>query len=94
MPLPLTSQVREVYEAAIEAQPPGDLPADAVRALCLRYAQLERKLGEVDRARAILIHGSHLANPRRDTEYWAAWNEFEVRHGNEDTFRDMLRIKR
>jgi hypothetical protein len=26
--------------------------------------------------------------------YWDAWNEFEVRHGNEDTFREMLRIKR
>ena len=22
------------------------------------------------------------------------WNEFEVKHGNEDTFREMLRIKR
>lgn len=26
--------------------------------------------------------------------YWKAWQEFEVRHGNEDTFREMLRIKR
>lgn len=26
--------------------------------------------------------------------YWKAWHDFEVRHGNEDTFREMLRIKR
>ena len=26
--------------------------------------------------------------------FWKAWQEFEVRHGNEDTFREMLRIKR
>ena len=30
----------------------------------------------------------------QDTEFWAAWNDFEVAHGNEDTFREMLRIKR
>ena len=27
-------------------------------------------------------------------KYWKEWQEFEVRHGNEDTFREMLRIKR
>ena len=26
--------------------------------------------------------------------FWKVWQEFEVRHGNEDTFREMLRIKR
>lgn len=26
--------------------------------------------------------------------FWKAWQDFEVRHGNEDTFREMLRIKR
>lgn len=26
--------------------------------------------------------------------YWKAWHEFEVHHGNVDTFREMLRIKR
>lgn len=65
-----------------------------MRQLCTRYAELERKLGEIDRARAILVHGSHLADPRNDKDFWLAWNDFEVRHGNEDTFREMLRIKR
>lgn len=55
---------------------------------------MECKLGEVDRARAIYMHASHLSNPRQDREFWDEWNAFEVKHGNEDTFREMLRIKR
>ncbi|DBA83327.1 TPA: hypothetical protein ACH3X2_006587 [Trebouxia sp. C0005] len=35
-----------------------------------------------------------MADPRRDTGFWADWNAFEVAHGNEDTFREMLRIRR
>lgn len=58
-------QVREIYESCIEAEPPNDLPDEDLRNLCVRYAQLERKLGEIDRARAIFVHGSHLADPRR-----------------------------
>ena len=59
-----------------------------------RYPQLERKLGEIDRARAILVHASGLADPRADPGFWAEWQSFEVAHGNEDTFREMMRIKR
>ena len=32
--------------------------------------------------------------PQIAKTFWKAWQEFEVRHGNEDTFREMLRIKR
>ncbi|GLT44768.1 hypothetical protein SLA2020_186450 [Shorea laevis] len=32
--------------------------------------------------------------PRTDGDFWNKWHEFEVQHGNEDTFREMLRIKR
>ena len=48
-------------------------------ACCLcRYAKLEKGLGEVDRARGIYIHASAMADPRRDTAFWADWNAFEV----------------
>lgn len=62
--------------------------------MCIKYAELERGLGEIDRARAIYIHASQLADPRSDGDFWSKWNDFEVQHGNEDTFREMLRIKR
>lgn len=86
--------MREIYEAAIEAQPPAALSDDDARTMCLRYAKLEQRLGEVDRARAIFVHGSSLANPRVHRDFWTDWNAFEVKHGNEETFREMLRIKR
>jgi pre-mRNA-splicing factor SYF1 len=89
-------KLREVHEAAIEAAPPRDLPDADVRRLCASFAQLEARLGEVDRARGIFAHGSHLADPRLPAcaAYWDAWRAFEVAHGNEDTFREMLRLKR
>ena len=33
----------------------------------MRFADLERKLGEIDRARAIYMHASQLADPRVGT---------------------------
>ena len=60
----------------------------------MNYAQLEVKLGEIDRARGAFSYGSQMSDPRIAKSYWKAWQEFEVRHGNEDTFREMLRIKR
>ena len=90
------SRMRQIYQAAVEGEPPEGLRDADVREVCLRYARLERGLGEVDRARAILRHGSQLANPKDPSgrAYWDEWNKFEVDHGNEDTFREMLRIKR
>ncbi len=37
---------------------------------------------------------AQMTDPRRNPEYWAAWHNFEMAHGNEETFREMLRIKR
>ena len=43
----------------------------------------------------MLQFGAQLVDPGRDKlGYWNKWHEFEVSHGNEETFRDMLRIKR
>jgi pre-mRNA-splicing factor SYF1 len=62
--------------------------------MCLRFAALERKLGEIDRARAIYAHASQFCDPRTNPEFWAEWHTFEIDTGSEDTFREMLRIKR
>ena len=87
-------KVRAVYQGAIEVEPPEGLEDAGVKAMCVKFATLEKQLGEIDRARAIYIHGSNMADPRRDPGYWGSWNAFEVQHGNEETFREMLRIKR
>src|SRR5256885_10784350 len=50
---------REIYERAIEV-----LPDKEAKDMCLKYAELERKLGEIDRARALYAHASQFCDPR------------------------------
>jgi pre-mRNA-splicing factor SYF1 len=83
------TKTRPIYERAI-----SELSDDHSRQICVEFADMERKLGEVDRARAIWQHGSQFADPRKEPQYWARWKSFEEAHGNEDTFRDMLRVQR
>ncbi|GKV34347.1 hypothetical protein SLEP1_g42723 [Rubroshorea leprosula] len=83
-------KTREIYEQAIES----GLPDKDVKTMCLKYAELEKSLGEIDRAREIYVFASQFADPRTDGDFWNKWHEFEVQHGHEDTFREMLRIKR
>ncbi|KAF7193853.1 Pre-mRNA-splicing factor syf1 [Pseudocercospora fuligena] len=84
----LTS-TRSIYERAIAA-----LPDKEASSMCIKFAEMERRLGEIDRARAIYGHASQFCDPRVDAEFWRKWEAFEVQHGNEDTFKEMLRIKR
>ncbi|KAK9069138.1 hypothetical protein SSX86_013254 [Deinandra increscens subsp. villosa] len=85
-------KTREIYEQAIVSD---GLPEKDAMKMCIKYAELEKSLGEIDRARKIYVYASWLADPRSsDSDFWNKWHEFEVQHGNEDTFRDMLRIKR
>ncbi|KAF8418902.1 hypothetical protein L210DRAFT_967676 [Boletus edulis BED1] len=80
---------RSIYERALEV-----LSDKQTAEMCLRFAALERKLGEIDRARAIYAHASQFCDPRVNPKFWAEWNSFEIETGSEDTFREMLRIKR
>jgi DnaJ-domain-containing protein 1 len=83
------TRTREIYDQAIEC-----LPQNKVKDACVKYAKMETMLGEVDRARAIYTHASQFCDPRQEEDFWKVWRSFEVQHGNEDTFRDMLRVKR
>ena len=62
--------------------------------MCLRFAAMEALHGESERARAIYVHASTYCDPRTMTAFWKTWQDFEVEHGNEESFREMLRIKR
>jgi len=83
------TRTREIYEQAI-----ASLPEKYVTDMCIKYADLEKKLGEIDRARAIYVHASQYCDPRAELEFWNTWHAFEVRHGSEETFREMRRVKR
>ncbi|KAG8441223.1 hypothetical protein GDO86_006826 [Hymenochirus boettgeri] len=83
------THTRSIYERAIEL-----LADDQSREMCLRFSDMECKLGEIDRARAIYSYCSQMCDPRLTAGFWQTWRDFEVRHGNEDTLREMLRVKR
>jgi len=83
------TKTRVIYEAAIEALQDSDASK-----MCLRYCDLEVRLGEIERGRAALAFGAQMVDPRRDPVYWGKWHDFEVANGNEETFREMLRVKR
>ncbi|OAY79613.1 Pre-mRNA-splicing factor syf1 [Ananas comosus] len=83
-------EVRKIYEQAIEA----GLPDSDLKTLCMRLADREASLGEIDRARRLYTYASEHADLQSDSNFWKKWREFEIMHGNDDTFREMLRIKR
>jgi hypothetical protein len=53
------ARTRQIYEKAIEV-----LPEDTSRDMCLRFSDMETKLGEIDRARVIYAHCSQMCDPR------------------------------
>lgn len=84
------NETRKVYQDAMDQLNDSQVPV-----LCLEFSSMEQKLGEVDRARAILIYASQFSDPQlTEDSFWNIWHEFEVEHGNEQTFLEMLRIKR
>ncbi|GER37905.1 pre-mRNA-splicing factor SYF1 [Striga asiatica] len=83
-------KTKEIYEQAIHS----GLPKEVVKVMCLRYADDEKSRGEINRSRALYNHASNYVDPITDSDFWSRWHEFEVQHGNEDTFREMLRTKR
>ena len=83
---------RDIYQDAIEKL--AKVHPQSVVKICVDFAQMEVKLNQIDRARAIYVYGAQSADPRRIPEYWKGWNDFEIEFGSEDTFREMLRVKR
>jgi pre-mRNA-splicing factor SYF1 len=83
------TRTREVYEKAVDK-----LPDSQAKDMCLAWAMIERRLGEIDRSRGLMGHASQFCDPRTNQGFWKNWHDFEVAHGNEETFREMLRVKR
>ncbi|KAH0795995.1 Pre-mRNA-splicing factor SYF1 [Histomonas meleagridis] len=79
---------REIYEYAIHKF--TDLRAAKWSE---RYAALETKLTEYERARFIYIHGSQFADPEKCKEFWEKYEQFERLHGTKETFTEMLSQK-
>ncbi|KAH0478719.1 MAG: uncharacterized protein KVP18_001413 [Porospora cf. gigantea A] len=83
------AKTRPIYEQALET-----LPVKFVTETALEFSAIETGLGEVARARAVLVYASQFNSPQSDSDFWNQWREFEVANGDEETFKDMLRCKR
>jgi pre-mRNA-splicing factor SYF1 len=73
------------------------IEADQILDIGLKFAMIEKKLGEIDRSRGIFIFLSQFCDPNRQENienFWNIWEEFEVSNGNEDTYKEMLRTKK
>jgi pre-mRNA-splicing factor SYF1 len=83
---------RDIYQDAIAKL--AKVNVSLVVKMCIDYAKMEVGLNQVARARAIFMYGAQSADPRRMPEFWQEWNDCEIASGNEDSFREMLRVKR
>ena len=73
------------------------LESDQILDIGLKFSAIEKKLGEIERSRAILLHLSQFCDPTKPENvenFWKVWDDFELQHGNEDTYKEMLRTKR
>lgn len=63
----------------------------------MKYANIECKLGEIDRARGICVHLSQFCDPNKSEfykEFFTFWEKFEIKHGNVETYQEMENIKK
>ena len=82
--------VRKIFERGLQK-----MNEDSVVLFGLDFAAMETGFAEVERARQVLSFLSQFCEPGvEDFDFYKIWEEFEVQYGNENTYRDMLRIKR
>lgn len=62
----------------------------------LIFITLERKLGEIDRVRALFNYMANYTDPGNSfiEKFWSNWHEFEVVYGSEESYREMMKVKR
>lgn len=82
---------RQIFQQAL-----NDLDDEGANEIGKEFIIVEEKLGEIDRARALYGFVSQFNNPddSLNAGFWQKWHEFEVQNGAEDTYKEMLRIKR
>ena len=81
---------RQVFQKALKVLTDTNLVM-----IGLRFAKLERKLNEIERARAIYVHLTQYCDPSSyEKTFWKVFENFELQYGNKDTYEDFLRSRR
>lgn len=80
---------RTLYEECIQS-----LPNSRVIKFAIEFASTEATLGEIERAREVLKYAAQLLPPGKNALLWESWDEFEIRHGDKESYKEMLKLKR
>lgn len=85
--------VREVFAKAVEDQ---HLTIPNTVDVCLRFIKFEISANDFPRVRALFKYATGLASPQQHTmkQAWKSWEEFELEHGDEESYKQMLKYKR
>ncbi|KAH0445269.1 hypothetical protein IEQ34_025525 [Dendrobium chrysotoxum] len=87
----MAKRAMSIYERATERVP----SEDRFNMYLFYVAKVAANMGlAATRPVALYAHASQFCDPRTDKAFWSQWNAFEIEHGTEDTFREMLRIRR
>ena len=63
------TKTRAIFESALQK-----LKEAEILLMALKYADLEKNMGEIDRARGVYIYASQFSDPDDDVEHlWAQW---------------------
>jgi len=82
-------RARSIYESAIKVLRGGEATE-----ICLKWAEIEQRLGDINRAWSIYVYASSICDLRTSPQLWTKWEAFEIRYGGEYSLNKMLGIKR
>ncbi|QLG72777.1 hypothetical protein HG535_0D04860 [Zygotorulaspora mrakii] len=80
---------RKLYEECIQS-----MPNSKIIGIVIDFAETETRLNEIDRAREIFRYGAQLLPPQKNINLWGSWDEFELQHGDKETYKEMLKLKK
>lgn len=84
---------REIYSESLQDK---HLTLPQVIEFGLEFISFETKYKQLSRARALFKHLAGFRNPDSHimSKVWSQWQKFELEHGTEETYKQMLKFKR
>lgn len=86
-------KLRETYSTILNDK---QITLNQLIEITSKFIQFESDQGQLVRVRTLFKFISKLGNPEAEKfkKIWSDWENFELKHGDESSFKDMLRFKR